>query len=84
MTDQFTSTLVARAKKLRKNATPQENHLWYDFLKSYPVKFRRHEVSASELLHEQRFAGKLRIADGCGNVPCLPIHRFNLRETTIA
>lgn len=30
-----------RAQELRKNATPQERHLWYDFLCQYPVRFRR-------------------------------------------
>lgn len=29
------------AQHLRKNATPEENHLWYDFLHDYPVRFRR-------------------------------------------
>ena len=29
------------AKNLRKNATKQENHLWYDFLKDYEIKFQR-------------------------------------------
>lgn len=29
------------ARDLRKNATRQENHLWYDFLRTYPVRFRR-------------------------------------------
>ena len=29
------------AKKLRKEMTPQEKHLWYDFLRSYPIKFQR-------------------------------------------
>lgn len=29
------------AKNLRKNATKQENHLWYDFLRSYEIKFQR-------------------------------------------
>ena len=32
------------AKALRKNATRQENHLWYDFLSTYPVKFRRQRM----------------------------------------
>ena len=26
---------------LRKNMTKEERHLWYDFLKTYPVQFRR-------------------------------------------
>ena len=29
------------ARKMRKNPTRQENHLWYDFLRTYPVQFRR-------------------------------------------
>ena len=29
------------AKNLRKNATKQEKHLWYDFLKDYEIKFQR-------------------------------------------
>ncbi len=36
--------LSARARELRKNATPQENHLWYDFLRTYPVQFKRQAV----------------------------------------
>ncbi|MBE6676300.1 MAG: DUF559 domain-containing protein [Ruminococcaceae bacterium] len=26
---------------MRTKATRQENHLWYDFLKNYPIQFRR-------------------------------------------
>ena len=33
--------LVSRAKNLRKNGTRQEKHLWYDFLRNYPVRFQR-------------------------------------------
>ena len=33
--------LRERARSLRSNMTPQEKHLWYDFLNSYPVRFRR-------------------------------------------
>ena len=29
------------AKMLRNNMTPEERKLWYDFLKTYPVRFRR-------------------------------------------
>ncbi|MGM9626376.1 MAG: endonuclease domain-containing protein [Eubacteriales bacterium] len=32
---------ISRAKNLRKHATRQENHLWYDFLRQYPVRFQR-------------------------------------------
>ena len=30
-----------RSQYLRKNQTKEENHLWYDFLKTYPIQFRR-------------------------------------------
>ena len=33
--------LVPIAKILRKNMTKEERHLWYDFLRTYPVKFLR-------------------------------------------
>ena len=30
-----------RAQSLRKSMTKEERHLWYDFLKTYPIQFRR-------------------------------------------
>ena len=30
-----------RGQELRRNLTKEERHLWYDFLKTYPVQFRR-------------------------------------------
>ena len=36
--------LTANARTLRKNMTKEERHLWYDFLKSYPVRFLRQKV----------------------------------------
>ncbi len=30
-----------RAQNLRKNMTKEENQLWYQFLKTYPIQFRR-------------------------------------------
>ena len=32
---------ITLAKNLRKNATPQEKHLWYDLLSKYKVRFQR-------------------------------------------
>ena len=37
----YNKKLIPIAKELRKNSTPQENHLWYDFLRGYFVKFQR-------------------------------------------
>ena len=36
--------IVPFAKKLRREMTRQERHLWYDFLRGYPVRFLRQKV----------------------------------------
>ena len=33
--------LRQRSQDLRKQMTKEERHLWYDFLKTYPVQFKR-------------------------------------------
>ncbi len=37
----YNSALRDRARTLRKNMTKEERHLWYDFLKYYPVTIKR-------------------------------------------
>ena len=36
--------LTDAARTLRKNMTREERHLWYDFLKDYPIRFLRQKV----------------------------------------
>ena len=36
--------LVPFAKQLRKEMTKEERHIWYDFLRTYPVRFSRQKV----------------------------------------
>ena len=36
--------LVPFAKQLRKEMTKEERHLWYDYLRTYPVRFSRQKV----------------------------------------
>ncbi len=38
------AALTSNAQSLRKNMTKEERHLWYDFLKTYPVSFHRQKV----------------------------------------
>ncbi len=35
---------IPLAKELRKNMTREERHLWYDFLKSFPIRFQRQKA----------------------------------------
>ena len=40
----YNHNLIPRAKELRKNATRHENHLWFDFLRHYPIRFQRQKT----------------------------------------
>ena len=40
----YDKALISKAKTLRKQATPQENRLWYCFLRDYPVRFQRQKT----------------------------------------
>ena len=44
MNYQHNPKLTENAKELRKNMTKEEKHLWYDFLKGYPVRFLRQKI----------------------------------------
>ena len=44
MQPKHNSKLVPLAKQLRKDMTKEERHLWYDFLRGYPVRFSRQKV----------------------------------------
>ena len=57
----YKNKLIPRAKELRKNATRQENHLWYDFLRSYPVRFQRQKTIGSFIVDFYCHAAKLVI-----------------------
>ena len=40
----YKKDLIPKAKQLRHEATKQERHLWYDFLRTYPVRFQRQKT----------------------------------------
>ena len=54
-------TLVPNARNLRKNMTKEERHLWYDFLRSYPVKFLRQKPIGNYIVDFYCAAAKLVI-----------------------
>ena len=43
-------TLKDRASAMRKDMTQEERKLWYQYLRSYPVKFRRQRIQAPFIL----------------------------------
>ncbi|MBQ7229437.1 MAG: endonuclease domain-containing protein [Oscillospiraceae bacterium] len=44
MQSKHNKQLVPLSKKLRKEMTKEERHLWYDYLRNYPVRFFRQKV----------------------------------------
>ena len=44
MQSKHNKQLVPLAKQLRKEMSKEERHLWYDFLRTYPVRFSRQKV----------------------------------------
>ena len=40
----YNKDLIPLSQELRKNMTPAEKHLWYDFLQNHPKQFLRQKV----------------------------------------
>lgn len=40
----YNKNLLHNTKALRKNMTPEENHLWFDFLCTLPMRVKRQKV----------------------------------------
>ena len=44
MDRKYNKEIIPVARMLRKNMTKEERHLWYDFLRTYEIKFTRQKV----------------------------------------
>lgn len=55
----YQEKLTLRARELRKKATKQENHLWYDYLKDYPIRFKRQKPISSFIVDFHCHAARL-------------------------
>ncbi|MBO7310809.1 MAG: endonuclease domain-containing protein, partial [Clostridia bacterium] len=61
-------SIVPTAKMLRKNMTKEEKHLWYDFLRTYPVRFLRQKVLGQYIVDFYCAKAKIVIElDGSGH-----------------
>ena len=64
----YNKNIVPIAKVLRKNMTKEERHLWYDFLRNYPIKFTRQKVLGKYIVDFYSAEAKLIIElDGGGH-----------------
>ena len=66
---------LANARSLRRNMTPQERHLWYDFLRYCRPRFRRQELIV-EVDGSQHFTPELREQD---NARTAYFHSLDIR-----
>ena len=53
--------LTSRSQQLRKNMTKEERRLWYEYLRSYPVRFRRQVTCGTYILDFYCAAAKLAV-----------------------
>ena len=71
---------IPLAKELRKNMTPWERKLWYDFLRYYPVRFQRQKAIGNYIV--DFYCAKARLVielDGGGHYTPEQIRKDELR-----
>ena len=61
MQSKHNKQLIPLAKQLRKEMTKEERHLWYDFLRTYPVRFSRQKVLGKYIVDFYSAEAKLAI-----------------------
>ena len=72
------------AKKLRKNATAQENRLWYEFLRNYPLQFNRQMIIMNYIADFYCAKAKLVIElDGSQHYSEIGFERDKVRDEII-
>ena len=65
---QYNKANIPLAKQLRKNMTPWERKLWYEFLRTYPVRFQRQKAIGNYIVDFYCAKAKLVIElDGGGH-----------------
>lgn len=72
---------IPLAKALRKNMTPWERKLWYEFLRNYPVRFQRQKAIGEYIVDSYCAKAKLVIElDGGGHYTQAQVEKDNLRS----
>ncbi len=61
----YNKKLVSNARTLRKNMTPEEKHLWYDFLKRLPLNVRRQHNIENYIVDFYIAEKKIVVEVGC-------------------
>ena len=75
MNKQYNSELTNNARKLRKDMTKEERHLWYDYLKTLPVTVHRQKVLGKYIV-DFYIAEKKIVIEVDGRQHLLPEHKY--------
>ena len=77
---EYNKTNIPLAKILRKNMTPWERKLWYEFLKNYPIRFQRQKAIGNYIVDFYCAKAKIVIElDGGGHYTTEQIKNDKLR-----
>ena len=75
---------IPRAKELRKNMTPWERKLWYEFLRKYPIRFQRQKALGKYIVDFYCARARLIIElDGGGHYYDEQIQKDNQRTESL-
>ena len=81
---EYNKANIPLAKALRKNMTPWERKLWYEFLRGYPVRFQRQKAIGNYIV--DFYCAKARLAlelDGGGHYEPQQKHADDLRTQAL-
>ena len=82
MQSKHNKQLVPFARRLRKEMTKEERHLWYDFLRTHPVRFSRQKVLGKYIVDFYSAEAKLVIElDGSQHYEELNVEKDTDRTT---
>ena len=77
---EYNKAKIPLAKTLRKNMTPWERKLWYEFLRSYPIRFQRQKAIGNYIVDFYCAKAKIVIElDGGGHYTTEQIKNDKLR-----
>ena len=77
---EYNKANIPLAKALRKNMTPWEKKLWYDFLRNYPVRFQRQKAIGNYIV--DFYCAKARLVielDGGGHYTAQQSEKDSIR-----
>ena len=80
----YNKSNIPLAKNLRKNMTPWERKLWYEFLRNYPVRFQRQKAIGDFIVDFYCAKAQLVIElDGSGHYTDEQAEKDKLRSTAL-